>query len=87
VVAERTPDGGETLKVTIMTSTLGAGVGRKPGMGTYSTHHGQSDVQTWTVKDIAGQYRSLQQTVQQHLGTTATMYLQTKTTRNRYVKN
>ena len=50
VVALRTSDGGETLKVTITTSNAGgAGAGRWLGMGAYPTHRGRSDTQTWTV--------------------------------------
>jgi hypothetical protein len=79
VVAERTPDGGETSKVTTTSSNAGAGASRKPGAGTCSAHRGRSDTQTQMVRDTTGQSGSFQWTVRQRLGTT--------TTRNRYVEN
>jgi hypothetical protein len=50
VVAEKTPDGGETLKVTITaSSTGGASADRETVAGTRAAHHGQSVVPTRTV--------------------------------------
>jgi hypothetical protein len=65
VVAERTPNGGETLKVTITSSNIGAvsGTGRKPGVNTCSTHRGRSYTQTQTVRDTTEQSGSFQRTV------------------------
>jgi hypothetical protein len=55
VVAERTPDGGETLKVIITTSNaMGAGTGRWPGAEAYPAHRGRSDTHTRMVRDITG---------------------------------
>jgi hypothetical protein len=51
VVAEKTPDGGETLKVTITTSGTGGGAStnKGTGVGTRVAHHGRSNIQTRTV--------------------------------------
>ena len=44
VVAEKNPNGGETLKVTITTSgTGGASTDQETGVGTRTAHHGRSD--------------------------------------------
>jgi hypothetical protein len=43
IVAEKTPDGRETLKITITTSNTGAGTCRKPGASACSAHRGWSD--------------------------------------------
>jgi hypothetical protein len=59
VVAEKTPDGGETLKVTI-TSAGGAIANRWSNAGTCFTHHRWSGTQTRTVRDLARQCRSFQ---------------------------
>jgi hypothetical protein len=88
VVAEKTPDGEETLKITNTTSnTWGAGADKKPGANTCSTHRGRSDSQTWMVRNTARQSRSFQRTIRQRLGTTTTTHLQTTTTGNSYVEN
>jgi hypothetical protein len=90
VVAEKTPDGGETLKVTITTSGMGGGgasVDKWTGVGTHTAHHRWSDVQTRTVQSIARWSKSFQLTIRQHSGPTTTTYLQTTTTKDRYVEN
>jgi hypothetical protein len=89
VVAEKTPDGGETLKVTITTSGTGVGASadKGTGAGTRTTHHRRSDVQTRTVRSITGRSEAFQRTVRQHSGPATTAYFQTTTTRDMYVEN
>jgi hypothetical protein len=54
VVAEKTPDGGEAVKVTITTSGTWASADKGTGARTHTAHHGRFDVQTQTVRSIAG---------------------------------
>ena len=53
VVAEKTPDGGETLKVTNTISSAGASADQGAGAGAHA-HLGRSDAQAQTVRDHAG---------------------------------
>jgi hypothetical protein len=88
VVVKKTPDGGETLKVTITTSgTEGASIDKETGAGTHTVHHGRSDVQTRTVRSFAERSKAFQRPVQQHSGPATTAYLQTTTTTDKYVEN
>jgi hypothetical protein len=88
VVAEKTPDGGETLKVTITNSgTGGASADKGICTRTHTTHRGWSGTQARTVRSITGRSGTSQRTVRQRRKATATTYLQTTTTRNRYVEN
>jgi hypothetical protein len=79
MVIEKTLDGGETMKITIMTSNAGGMV------GPYPAHYRRSDAKTRTVWDTTGQSDPIKRMVQQRLGALTTMYLQTSMTRNRYV--
>jgi hypothetical protein len=54
---------------------------------THTAHHGQSGAQARTVRNIARRSGAFQQTVRQHSGATTTVYLQTTTTKDRYVEN
>jgi hypothetical protein len=88
VVAEKTPDGGETLKVTITTSdTGGESAYQGAGVGACAAHLGWSDAQTQTVRDHAGRSGEFQRTVRLYSRPTTTAYLQTTTTRDMYVEN
>jgi hypothetical protein len=88
VVAEKTPDGGETLKVTITNfGTSGASADQGASAGARTTHLGRSDAQVQTVRDYAERFEEFQWTVRQHSGPATTTYLQTMTTRDRYVEN
>jgi hypothetical protein len=85
VVGEKTPDRGETLKVTI----TNAGGNRKQ-----VTERGNLFCASWTVWYTDADSLIPRQTVWvipvhvwQRQGATATTYLQTTTTRNRYVEN
>jgi hypothetical protein len=86
VVAEKTPDGGETLKVTITNAGGQSQTGdrtREPVLRiAYGPVHrrGQSE----TSPDSPGHSS---RRVRQRQGATATTYLQTTTTRNRYMEN
>jgi hypothetical protein len=40
VVTDKTPDGGETLKITIRPTTLETGAGKQLGAAPYSTYRG-----------------------------------------------
>jgi hypothetical protein len=80
VVAEKTPNGGETLKVTITTSNA-RGRCKK---GTRRVHLFYA---SRTVRNTAGKSRPFQRIVRKCPGTTTTTYLQTTMTRNRYVEN
>jgi hypothetical protein len=87
VVAEKTPDGGETLKVTITASGTGANTDRETGARTHSAHRGRSAIQTRTVRSFVGRSEDCWRTVQIHSGPITTTYIQTTTTRDRYVEN
>jgi hypothetical protein len=88
VVAEKTPDGGETLKMTITASgTGGASTDRETGAGTRAAHHGRSAIQKRTVRSFSRQSEDFSQTVLLHSWPATTMYIQTTTTRDRYVEN
>jgi hypothetical protein len=95
VVAEKTPNGGETLKVTITNSGTGGqvqtrGHAQEPILRIADgpvPRRGQSGAQARTVRDIARRSGAFQRTVRQRRRTKATTYLQTTTTRNRYVEN
>jgi hypothetical protein len=87
VVAEKTPDVGDSENYHHYLQHWGAGAGRKPGTGTCSAYHRRSDAQTRTVQNTARQLGSFQRTIRQRPGTTMTTHLQTTMTRNRYVKN
>jgi hypothetical protein len=80
VVTERTPDGRETLKVTMTTSNTG---GRRRQVA----RRGPLFCASRTVWDIIGQSGSFKRTVRQHAGGLTTTYIQTTTTRDRYVEN
>jgi hypothetical protein len=81
VVAEKTPDGGETLKVTI----------------TASSTRGQTQTGRQAQEPILritdgpppkhGRSEDLWRTVRRHSGPTTTTHIQTMTTRDRYVEN
>jgi hypothetical protein len=81
VMAEKTPDGGETLKVTITNSSTGGqaqtrGHAREPILRIVDgpvPRRGRSGAFQWTVR--------------QRRRAPTTTYLQTTTTRNRYVEN
>jgi hypothetical protein len=81
VVTEKTPDGGETLKVTITTSRTGGQA--------HTTEQVREPVLRITDGPTSrcGRSEAFQQTVRQHSGPTTTMYLQTTMARDRYVEN
>jgi hypothetical protein len=88
VVAEKTPNGGETLKVTITNSGTRGQV--------QTRGHAQEPILRIADGPVPRRGRSVtsldgsgafQRTVRQRRRTKATMYLQTTTTRNRYVEN
>jgi hypothetical protein len=81
VVAEKTPDGGETLKVIITASSTGgqAQTGRQLREPVLRI--------TDSPPSRRGRSGGLQRTVRPCSGLTATTYLQTTTTRDRYVEN
>jgi hypothetical protein len=88
VVAEKTPDGGETLKVTITNSGTGGQAQTKGTCArTHTTHRGRSGSQARTVRNITGRSGAFQRMVRQRRRVTAAKYLQTTTTKNRYVEN
>jgi hypothetical protein len=90
VVAEKTPDGGETLKVTITTSGTGhwgASADQGTGAGAHAAHLERSDAQAQTVRDHARRSGGFQRTIWSYSRPATTAYLQTTTTRDRYVKN
>jgi hypothetical protein len=95
VVAEKTPDRGETLKVTITNSaTRGQaqtrGYAREPILRIADgpvPRRGRSGAQARTVRNINGRSGAFQRTVRQRRRAATTTYLQTTTTRNRYVEN
>jgi hypothetical protein len=97
VVAEKTPDGGETLKVTITFTTSSTGGQAQTGRqlrepvlriaDSPPSRRGQSAIQTRTVRRFSGRSEELQRTVRPCSGLAAATYLQTTTTRDRYVEN
>jgi hypothetical protein len=87
VVAEKTPDGGETLKVTITAS--GTGGKRRPRDRSRSPCCVSRTVRC-TGADDTGPHRTVQQIPSDGpaiLKTRNDRYLQTTTTRDRYVEN
>jgi hypothetical protein len=66
VVAKKTPDGGETLKVTITTSGTGASADKGTCARTHTAHRGRFGAQARTVRNIARRSGAFQQTVRQH---------------------
>jgi hypothetical protein len=91
VVAEKTPDGGETLKNTIMTSNAGGGGGggkQKPGQAYHPVLHTiDGPALDADGLDTARQFERGRHTVWQRPGAATTTYLQTLMTRNRYVED
>ena len=95
VMAEKTPDGGETLKVTITASRTGgqAQTGRhlrEPVLritDSPPSRRGRSDASPDGLDDSGGRSGRLWRTVRPCSGLAATTYLQTTTTRDRYVEN
>jgi hypothetical protein len=81
-VAEKNPDGGETLKVTITTSGTGGKHRPRDGAGIRTVHHGRSNAQVWTIQDDVGRSREFQRTVRQYSRPTTYAYLQAMTTRD-----
>jgi hypothetical protein len=81
VVAEKTPDGGETLKVTITASSTGgqAQTGRQMQEPVLRIPDGPARRR--------GRSGELRRTVRPCSGLATTTYLQTTTTRDRYVEN
>jgi hypothetical protein len=81
VVAEKTPNGGETLKVTITASSTGgqAQTGRQLREPVLRIVDSPQSRRGWS--------EGLQRTVRPCSGLAATTYLQTTTTRDRYVEN
>jgi hypothetical protein len=86
LVAKKTPDGGETLKNTIMTSNAG-------GWHNQAARHIILFCTPQMVRrvnvdglDTARQFEWVRQTVRQRPGAATTTYLQTLMTRNRYVE-
>ena len=81
VVAEKTPDGGETLKVTITASSTGgqAQTGRQMQEPVLCIPDGPTRRR--------GRSGELRRTVRPYSGLAATTYFQTTTTRDRYVEN
>jgi hypothetical protein len=80
VVAEKTPDGGETLKVTITASSTGASADRETVAEPVLRI-------TDSPPSRRGRSGGLWRTVRPCSGLAATTYLQTTTTRDRYVEN
>jgi hypothetical protein len=81
VVAEKNPDGGETVKVTITTSGTG---------GQAQTKRRTQEPVLRIVDGLTlrrGRCGEVQRTVRQYSRTATSAYLQTTTTRNRYVEN
>jgi hypothetical protein len=78
VVAEKTPDGGETLKVTITTSITGGK--RRP-------RSRSPCCASRTVRRIGADGRGPHRTVRSYSRPATTAYLQTTMTRDRYVEN
>ena len=81
VVAEKTPDGGETLKVTITASSTGgqAQIGRQMQEPVLRIPDGPA-----RRRGRSGEHR---RTVRPYSGFTTSTYFQTTTTRDRYVEN
>jgi hypothetical protein len=86
VVAEKIPDDKETLRITIKSDNVEAGIGRWSGSFTCYAHRERSDWTAQTVWISAGWSEKLEQTDRQHPGTAATAYLQAMTTQNRYIE-
>jgi hypothetical protein len=64
----------------------GAITDRETGAGTHAAHHGQSAIQTRTVRSFSGRSEDLRRTVRLHSGPATTTYIQTMTTEDRYVE-
>jgi hypothetical protein len=81
VVAEKTPDGGETLKVTITASGTGgqAQTGRQAQEPVLRITDG--------LPSRRGRSEDFWRTVRLHSGSDTTTYIQTTMTRDRYVEN
>jgi hypothetical protein len=79
VVAEKTPDGGETLKVTITTSGTGGQARTKEQEPVLRIPDGPTHRR--------GRSGEFQRTVQPYSRLAMATYLQTTTTRDRYVEN
>jgi hypothetical protein len=79
VVAEKTPDGGETLKVTITTSSTRGQARTKEQEPVLRTADGPTHRH--------GRSEELQRTVRPCSRLTTATYFQTTTTRDRYVEN
>jgi hypothetical protein len=87
VVAERTTDGGETLMVNITTSNTGGRRRQVTRRGSLFCASRMVRCIEQTVRVTARQSGSLQRTIRQRPGATMTTYIQTTTTRKRYVEN
>jgi hypothetical protein len=79
VVAEKTPDGGETLKVTITTSGTGGQAWTKEQEPVLRIPDGPTHMR--------GRSGEFQRTVRPHSRLATATYLQTTMTRDRYVEN
>ena len=95
VVAEKTPDGGETLKVTITASgtrgqTQTGRQAQEPILRIADgppSRRGRSDASPDGPANSSGRSGELQRTVRPCSGLAAATYLQATTTRNRHVEN
>jgi hypothetical protein len=95
VVAEKTPDRGDTLKVTITASSTGgqAQTGRQLRepvlriVDSPPSRRGRSDASPDGPANSSGRSGELQRTVRPCSGLAAATYLQATTTRNRHVEN
>jgi hypothetical protein len=87
VVAEKTPDGGETLKIIITVSSATGQARTGDQVRPPVLRSADSPAQARTVRDTIEQSGWVRRMVQQRPGTTTTTYLQSSTTRNRYVED
>jgi hypothetical protein len=86
-VAEKTPDGGETLKIIITVSNATGQARTGDQVRPPVLRSADSPAQARTVRDTIEQSGWVRRMVQQRPGTTTTTYLQSSTTRNRYVED
>jgi hypothetical protein len=87
VVAEKTPDRGETLKIIITVSSATGQARTGDQVRPPVLRSADSPAQARTVRDTIEQSGRVRRMVRQCPGTTTTTYLQSSTIRNRYVED